>query len=148
MNTDLKNSYYGQLKKLVLPKLTHFQTDLTELDRKALYRFSGSFVYGYRVSGTDLYKLDTGRCLIGFEAGLSFVCRTNNKYLFACNGVIKSITRKQAIRYMANDMIQTVKKKMAENYGHNWENEKTVVKEYKILIDKINVLSNKALNNE
>lgn len=50
-------TYYQQLKKVVERQLTQYKEDLTVHDRNSLKGYKGEFVYGYRATGTDLFKI-------------------------------------------------------------------------------------------
>lgn len=49
---------YQQLKKVVLPGLENFKTDLTVSDKEFLKKYKGNFLYAYRNNGTNLFALD------------------------------------------------------------------------------------------
>jgi len=66
-------SYYDQLKPIVLSFMKSYQTDFTTHDAKALEGFTGTFIYGLRTTGTDIFciepwfraldeVLNTGKC--------------------------------------------------------------------------------------
>ena len=50
-------TYYQQIKAVVEPVLTNYKEDLTTHDRNSLRGYTGEFIYGYRTSGTDLFKV-------------------------------------------------------------------------------------------
>ena len=49
---------YQQLKKVVLPGLENFKTDLTVSDKEFLKKYKGNFLYAYRNNGTNIFTLD------------------------------------------------------------------------------------------
>ena len=49
---------YQQLKKVVLPELENFKTDLTVSDKEFLKKYKGNFLYAYRNNGTNIFTLD------------------------------------------------------------------------------------------
>ena len=49
---------YQQLKKIVLPELKDFKTDLTVSDKDFLKKYKGKFLYAYRLNGTNIFTLD------------------------------------------------------------------------------------------
>ena len=49
---------YQQLKKIVLPELKNFKTDLTVSDKDFLKKYKGKFLYAYRENGTNIFTLD------------------------------------------------------------------------------------------
>lgn len=49
--------YYSQIYNIVEPFLKSFKSDLTEGDKNALNGYKGDFVYGYRTSGTNIFKI-------------------------------------------------------------------------------------------
>jgi len=66
-------TYYEQLEPIVLSFMTNYQTDFTTHDAKALKGFTGTFIYGLRTTGTDIFciepwfraleeVLNTGKC--------------------------------------------------------------------------------------
>lgn len=48
---------FEQLKKIVLPTLEMYKDDLLKHDKNILDTYNGSFLYGYRKTGTDLLRL-------------------------------------------------------------------------------------------
>lgn len=48
---------YAHLEAVVLPVLEHYQTDLTDMDRKTLAGYDGPFLLSYRATGTNLLIL-------------------------------------------------------------------------------------------
>jgi hypothetical protein len=50
-------SIYSELETIVMPYLLNFKEDLTRHDKKTLSEYSGPFIYGYRPTGTNLFKL-------------------------------------------------------------------------------------------
>jgi hypothetical protein len=48
---------YQQLKKVVLPELENFKTDLTVSDKEFLKKYKGNFLYAYRNNGTNIFTL-------------------------------------------------------------------------------------------
>ena len=49
---------YQALKKIVLPSLENFKTDLTVSDKEFLKKYKGKFLYAYRNNGTNIFTLD------------------------------------------------------------------------------------------
>ena len=49
---------YQALKKIVLPSLENFKTDLTVSDKEFLKKYKGNFLYAYRNNGTNIFTLD------------------------------------------------------------------------------------------
>jgi CRISPR/Cas system CSM-associated protein Csm5 (group 7 of RAMP superfamily) len=49
---------FEQLKKIVMPTLKAYHTDLTEHDCKALTEYKGKFLYAWRPTGTNMIKLE------------------------------------------------------------------------------------------
>lgn len=111
---------YEQLKKIVLPTLESYKTDLTEHDKKALSNFNGQFLYGWRKSGTNLIKLindykeyfkpeylarkDEKKLMEEFKQEIIWITHLdgkepiNNKGFLFYDGIkFKKITREQAL---------------------------------------------------
>ena len=53
----LNTSVFNQLVEIVLPQMNHYQDDLLVHDKAILQVYKGSFLYGYRTTGTDLLCL-------------------------------------------------------------------------------------------
>ena len=53
----MKKSYYQQLKPHVLKHVKHYIEDFTKHDRKDLSEYTGEFIFGYRDTGTYLFKV-------------------------------------------------------------------------------------------
>ena len=49
---------FQALKKIVLPELKNFKTDLTVSDKNFLKKYKGKFLYAYRENGTNIFTLD------------------------------------------------------------------------------------------
>ena len=54
----MSSNIYQQLKKVVLPGLENFKTDLTVSDKEFLKKYKGNFLYAYRNNGTNIFTLD------------------------------------------------------------------------------------------
>lgn len=48
---------FEQLTEIVLPTLEMYKDDLLKHDKNILETYTGSFLYGYRKTGTDLLRL-------------------------------------------------------------------------------------------
>ena len=58
-NAAKQPSYYMMLKDAVLSYVTHYRADFTKHDRNFFRRNpNGCFLYGMRISGTDIINLD------------------------------------------------------------------------------------------
>ncbi len=102
-------TYYQQLKPIVLAHVKHYQTDFTEHDRKCLYRYTGPFLLGMRESGTNIFKLDNTHKLIdhcSFFEGTQgpslqstvqgFVIDANDRFILGQWGHIQCINKSTA----------------------------------------------------
>lgn len=53
----MNKSYYQQLKPHVLKHVRRYVEDFTKHDRNDLRQYTGEFIYGYRDTGTYLFKV-------------------------------------------------------------------------------------------
>jgi hypothetical protein len=119
-------SYYSSLKKMVLSKLEHYQDDLLIHDKKALNKYEGDFLYGYRKYGTNLLTLD----LKGYSLEKDLVTQL-------CNSVIWLKSNNQHFLYGKNGKIQSIQEEEIEHILQNYQ--KDVLIPFQELVKKLNI---------
>ena len=111
-------TYYQQVKTFVDPHLKFFRDDLLKHDLKELRGYKGEFIHSSRESGTDLLKfseMDTGK---QYEWAVAFTCRgTNTLFLHGKDGMVKQITREQAIKIVRQRALPTAHRWVEKSFA-------------------------------
>lgn len=127
-NAPQRGDYYRQLEAMFLPYIQQYQTDLTRHDKQTLTGYVGPFVFGCSTHGTDLIRLNETlltkvgraelRSLTSDGAWQLFLTSVgtaltmpghNHRFAVGESGVIREVTRQEAIDFAQRTFTQLVK---------------------------------------